>query len=213
VDFTSNLSADAFNFKNMTAAQFVSLIAGFSNQLQDLRDSKFFTDLEIPFIKGAVTDVLDFADSIHEGLLFDDGTDEIADGADRLATDLNAAFAAAEISQDILVEGTGNGAGTGLKFYAIDPKITGFTIGVGTGDGGGFAELGVVAGGTPATTFTANPPALGRITQNAVLKIIITRASGSETHLVSLKAADTSLNSGTGNDRIKLVRADNSGHV
>src|SRR5262249_31918981 len=122
-------ASELFNFRNMTAAGFVSLLAGLSSRLEDFRNSKFFADLKIPFLKGAITDVLDFAESISEGLLFDDGANDTRDGLNKLASDLNAALVAANLDRQIVIQG----GGTKVKFEAIDHTITEFMIEAGIG--------------------------------------------------------------------------------
>ena len=99
--------ADALNFSNIDAAAIVTLIGQLADQLQDLKQSGAFADIEIPFVDGAVGAVLDFAELVSDGLLYDDGADNAKDGADRLLTDLNAALASAGLGDVLVAQGDG----------------------------------------------------------------------------------------------------------
>ncbi|MEE8524882.1 MAG: hypothetical protein V3T72_13190, partial [Thermoanaerobaculia bacterium] len=59
---------DIKNFLNMDAAAFVSLLAGVSSRLDALRNSDFMRSLDIPFVTGAVNEVLDFAEVLSDGV-------------------------------------------------------------------------------------------------------------------------------------------------
>ena len=223
-DFTG-LGTDALNFGNIDAAGIVSLIGRLGDELDNLRDSGFFDKIDIPLSRRrGRSRSLGFADVVTSGLFYDKGNDGEKDGANRLASDLNAALAAAGLDTAIVVQGDG----TKLTFQIIDPSITEFKITLGAGDLGGFGQLVLapVADGMPADGFaksyTATPPAgadgfAGVISQDAKLLFSFDPASGKESVLVTLTAASTADNtpvpmvhSGIGDDTIKLVRGDNS---
>ena len=64
----SGLDTDALNFGNIDAAGIVSLIGRLADELDNLRDSGFFGQIDIPFVNGAVDAVLGFADAFGPAL-------------------------------------------------------------------------------------------------------------------------------------------------
>ena len=202
---------DLLNFKNMSAAGFVSLIGVLIDKLQDLGKSDLIADIDVPFVDGAVTTVLDFTESISDGLLYDDGPDNAKDGANRLATDLNDALANAGLASAFIVQGYG----THLVFEAIDRTITQFKVAVGGSDAGGFGQLAFMNPDTFGTSQQVTPPpnngVNGLLTSNAGLAFTIQR-TGQPDEVVEVKLTSdaTTDNVGRGDDIIKLLRADNS---
>ena len=173
VNFTG-LGIDALNFGNMDAAGIVTLIARLSDQLDSLRKSGVFDRVDIPLVDGAIDSVLGFAEVVTSALLYDQGADKEKDGPDRLATDLNAAFAAAGLDSAIAVQGLG---GTQIRLDVIDASISGILVEAGSGGAAGFAQLGFLAAAasTAALSHTANVPDNGQLALDATLKITIQR--------------------------------------
>ena len=209
VGFPAGASIQKFlDFRNMNAAQFVSLIAGLASKLQGLRDTQFFKDIDIPFVQGAVNGVLDFTGSISRGLLYDPGADAAVDDAKRLATDINDALASAGLDRKIVVQGEG----TKLKFEAIDYTISELQIAKGGGDGGGYNDIWNVSTAFTGAKFyetpTGRPAALGN---DAELTFTLKRTGlDDEVVTVKIKKADTTDNTALGDDTIKLVGANNA---
>jgi hypothetical protein len=147
------------------------MIGQLGDELDNLRENGLLDGLDIPLVGDAVDQVLNFADTVRRGLLYDPGADGEEDGADRLATDLNAALEAANLGNVIVVQG----AGTKLRFVAIDPTVEGFTV----AGSGGFSELGFAAdAGEFKTIHEATPTKVGSgiISADAVLQFAIKRA-------------------------------------
>src|SRR5262249_15951488 len=173
-DFTG-INADALDFGNLDAAGIVTMIAQVADQLDTFRKNGLLDNLDIPLVGTAVDEILNFADTVRRGLLYDPGDDGEKDGADRLATDLNAALEAANLGNVIIVQGTG----TKLRFVAIDPTVEGFTV----SGSGGFNELGFGAdAGVFDIIHEATPTKLGSgiISADAVLQFTIKRAGVTE---------------------------------
>jgi outer membrane protein OmpA-like peptidoglycan-associated protein len=197
---------ELLNFNNLSAAEFVSQIAVLAAQLDNLRKSDLIENLDIPFIEGAIDEILGFAEMLSDGVLFDEGDDDERDGPDRLITDLNAALADAGLADRFLV--TGNG--TGITLQAIDSKIASFQL---AGVAPGFGDLGLgtdpVISGTPREL--SGTPASPNLSDDATFTILINGNTASEETIeVTLLKGDTDDNTGIGDDTAKLVRADNS---
>jgi hypothetical protein len=74
-------------------------------------------------------------------------------------------MAAADIDRKIIVQGNGSK----ITFEAIDHTITGFKIEVGTGDAGGFAQLGFAGATGFALSHQKTPAdAAGKLASSAV---------------------------------------------
>ena len=124
------LDADALNFGNIDAASIVSLIGRLADELDNLRGSGFFDSIDVPLVNGAVDAVLDFADVISSGLLYDKGSDGVKDGEDRLVTDLNAALEAAGLGSIIIAQGTGPIVGHSLTEFKLTSGDAKFTLSI-----------------------------------------------------------------------------------
>lgn len=188
--FTENISDDVFgagiSFDNITAADIVSAIGRLADSLDDMRDQGLLNGLDIPLIGGVADTVLNFANVVSEGLLYDPGDDGEKDGANRFASDLNAALATAGLDTSIIV--TGNGAD--LRFQVIDPTITGIKIAADASDTGGFALLGFDAGaGTTASQAHIATPT-GLATADTKIKITIERDGASPTDVIVTLTSD-----------------------
>src|SRR5439155_23920624 len=121
-----------------------------------------------------------------------------ADGADRLVSDLNQAIASAGL--DRLVRAQGDG--TKIDLVAVDPAVSAFGISIGSGDTGGFTQLGFTAGaasglGILKRTGSAGPLS-GKLTHEATIHFAITRAGNTTNTDVKLTAASTGDNKGIG---------------
>jgi Ca2+-binding RTX toxin-like protein len=207
----SGIGPEALNFGNLDAAGMVSLIARLADELDNVRDSGFFDKIDIPLVDGAVDSVLDFADVISRELLFDKGADDVKDGPNRLATDINAALAAAGLDTVVVAQGMN---GTQVRLDVIDRTVTSIAVAAGTGDlAGAFAQWNFAAASDNASPLQllANVADNGRFTIDSKLKITLQR-SGQPAQVVdiSLAAATTADNISAGDDVVKLVRADNS---
>ena len=156
-----------FDFNRLNAAGVVSLLGQLSTWLDGVRQSDAISSLDIPFVAGGLEKVLDLAEVLSDALLFDEGPDDIRDGANKLVTDLNQALAAAGLDRLIRAEGDG----AKITLVAIDPHVSEFTIAKKLGinpadglafDGGGFADLGFInetSSGTP-DSIAENPAVL-----------------------------------------------------
>ena len=203
---------EMLNFDNLTAAEFVSQLAGLATQLERLRRSDLIASLDIPFVDGAIDKVLGFADTLSDGVFYGDGADETRDGQDKLIGDINAALAVAGLDAQIVVQGDG----TKIRFEAIDESITGFSMSPSPDDASGYASLGLsnpAAAVLDAATYvveTTPGSMTGVLTGSAGIRFSISRGSDTTDVDVIIAADDTAENTGIGDDVIKLVRADNS---
>ena len=178
---------------------------------------ELISSINIPFVEGGLDKILDLAEVLSDALLFDEGPDDVKDGADKLVTDLNAALANAKLDTLIRAEGDG----TKVSFVAIDPAITAFTVSKGPGDDDvpltdGFEELktsgaAALVGGILKVVASSPGPLLGQLLgEAAVIRFNITRnGSSKDTDVTLLKTATTD-NKGIGDDKPKLLDADNA---
>jgi Ca2+-binding RTX toxin-like protein/outer membrane protein OmpA-like peptidoglycan-associated protein len=221
-DLELGVGADALDFGNLDAAGIITMIGQLGDQLDNLRENGLLDGLDIPLVGDAVDEVLNFADTVRRGLLYDPGADGVKDGSNRLASDLNAALATAGLDTAIIVQGDG----TKLRFVVIDPTIDAFKIELASGAGADFGTasgLGFVVADADdfKTEHEATPPD-GIIAGDVVLRFTLQRGTDQEEVLVTVTADSTANNlpttdpvtgvvySGIGDDTIKLVRADNS---
>ena len=206
------LGFDAFN--NLNAAGVVSLLGQLRGWFNNLADSELIGSIEIPFVQGGLNKILDLAEVVGDALLFDDGADNEKDGGDKLVTDLNSALDAAGLGGLI----TAQGDGKSIKFIAVDPNISSFSITSTAEDEGGFSDLlalgdslSAVASATGLLQLAGSAgPLLGRLTGNAGIRFNYFRNGVAESKDVLLDAALTSTNVGVGDDIAKLVDAANS---
>ena len=76
---------DLGNFTNMDAGSFVGLLAQITNWLDEFRQSDTFANLDVPVVGDVLDGVLQFADVIHDTLLYDDNdTDATGDDVAKL---------------------------------------------------------------------------------------------------------------------------------
>ncbi|WP_283806368.1 LEPR-XLL domain-containing protein [Bradyrhizobium sp. cf659] len=200
----SGIDQDALNFGNIDAAGVVTLIGRLSDELNNLRSSDFFDQINLPLVDGSIGEVLDFGGVVSRTLLYDNGADGVKDGANRLASDLNAALGTAGLDTAIVVQGDG----TSLTFQIIDPTVTSFKI---EQVAGNLTELGFVLNDADdlATVHTATPTD-GVIAGDVKMRFTLMRGAVSEAVEVTVAADSTTGNTGIGDDTIKLLRADNS---
>ncbi len=214
-DFTTKF----VDFNNMNAAGVVSLIGKVSDWLDSLRGSDLITSLNIPFVQGALDKILDLKEVLSDALLFDEGPDNVKDGADKLVTDLNTALANANL--DSLIRAQGDGSK--ITLVTIDPKVTSFSIAKKLGndprdglpfDGGGFADLGFInesSSGTPQAISENAAVLLGKLSGRAGFTVTVNR-TGLAPYIrdVSLETSATTDNKGIGDDVPKLLDANNA---
>jgi Ca2+-binding RTX toxin-like protein len=219
IELDTNTSFDANfpDFNNMNAAGVISLLGQLGGWLDGLRDGDLINSINIPFVEGGLNKILDLAEVLNDALLYDDGADNAVDGTDRLVTDLNLALADAGLATQIRAQGNGNS----ISFVAIDPDITSFRVFKGAGDDDtpltdGFEKLAIangalalLVGGVRTVTGGAGP-ANGQLGGDAAIRFNITRGGVTEDTLVVVEAAATSDNTGIGDDKVKLLDADNA---
>ncbi|MCP3866573.1 MAG: LEPR-XLL domain-containing protein, partial [Gammaproteobacteria bacterium] len=204
---------DFLNFNNMDAASFVALLGQLATSLDEIRDSDFIKNFDIPFVSGALDSILEFGDMVSDSLLFDDGDDD-KDGANRLVTDLNKALADAGLGEMIRAQA----AGGRISLVARDTGISAFDITVIGADAGGLAELGFVSGASAVTTgfrlaleSGGDAPTDGIMTTGDLgFRIAITRDGQTTNTDVVLAKTDTDDNVAVGNDLPKLLTVDNA---
>ncbi len=189
---------DLFNFTHMDAGTLVGMLGQITNWLDDFRRS--FNAEDVPIIGSALDEVLKFADLFQNTLLFDDGGDG-TDGADKLANDINAALTDAELGDKIFAE-VQEGK---ISLFAIGPGIDSFTV---SGNGLGFTGLRSAAlnSGRLELLGTVNAPSTGILASDVLLTIAINGALGIA---VNVGASATTANTGLGNDKRKLLDANN----
>jgi len=186
------------NFTNMDAGTFVSLLGQIANWLESFRMS--FDVANIPLVGETLDDILEFADLLSDTLLFDDGDDGI-DGADKLITDINDALATAGLGDRITAEADGDT----VKLIATSSGVTEFTV---TGNGLGFGAVQSASSVAAQLELTGSSPAPvdGILGGDVLLNIAI---NGASAVAVTIAALSTSSNTGLGNDKRKLLDADN----
>ena len=213
------------NFTRIDPTGVLTLLGEYAEILDNLRESDLINAVDIPLISGALDKLLGWGEVLSDALLFDDGADDQTDGADRLVTDLNDAFAAAGV--DSFIRAQGNGAM--IEIISVDPEVrdpddmapfaNGFTFaaggdiaGVFTADPGGFAELMIPAAGDDGdgdgiyqTALFTPASSLGRLMMDAVFTVTVNRDGVSTDHVVQLSAADTADNTGIGDDTAKIL--------
>ena len=189
---------DLSNFTNMDAGTFVGLLGQIANWLEDFRNS--FDVANIPLVGETLDDVLEFADLLSDSILFDDGDDGV-DGQDKLVTDINDALATAGIGDRIAAEADGDT----VKLIAISSGVTEFTV---SGNGLGFGSVQPAASVAAQIELTGSSPAPadGILGVDVLLNIAI---NGASAVAVTIAAASTSSNTGLGNDKRKLLDANN----
>ena len=190
--------SDLGNFTHMDAGTFVSLLGQVTNWLDDLRNS--LSGTSIPLVGDALDQVLKFADLFRSTLLFDDGGDGV-DGSDKLIADINAALASADLGDQIAAEAKDGK----VSLFAIGSGVNAFTV---SGTGLGFSTLRAAATnlGRLELDGTSDAPSDGVLGGDVTLNIAI---NGAAAVMVSVAAASTSSNTGLGNDKRKLLDANN----
>ncbi|CAM5793933.1 LEPR-XLL domain-containing protein [Rhizobacter fulvus] len=218
----SGLDTTALNFGNIDAAGVVSLIGRLADELDKLRNSGFFDQIDVPLVNGAIDGVLGFADVLTSGLLYDKGADGVKDGADRLSSDLNAALDTAGLGSVLIVQGTGNTpANTNkLLFQIVDPTVDSFKVELASGAAADFGAAGLGFAALAAAVFKTEheaTPTDGIIAGDVQLRVTLKRGTVEEQVFVTVTAAATANNlavanvhKGIGDDTVKLLRADNS---
>jgi Ca2+-binding RTX toxin-like protein len=203
-DFDANFPS----FNNLNSAGVISLLGQISGWLDGLREGDLIKSIDIPFVEGALDRILDLAEVLSDALLYDEGPDDVKDGANKLVTDLNLAIADAGLDGVIRAQGDGSS----IDLIAIDPTITEFSIAAGPGNMGGFAQLGFAADtsdpGVP-TISGGTAPVNGIIVNKAVIRFTIERGSETTTTDVTLEAEATTANTGVGDDVAKLIDENN----
>src|SRR3972149_6557023 len=202
----SNLE-EMFNFNNISSGGFAGLLGKIRDWLDGLRDSSMFSSIGIPFTDGKLSDVLAFAETLGDKLLFDNGADDEKDGADRLITDINTALNTAGIASRILAEASG----AKIKLVSYDLSAGPFTLTPVSGAAQiGFNSIVTSVGDSGAihsVTGSSDAPSNGQISSNAVFRIAF--GSGSPV-TVTVNKDDTTANTKIGDDSPKLLFADNT---
>ncbi|MBI84895.1 MAG: hypothetical protein CMJ81_17005, partial [Planctomycetaceae bacterium] len=200
VDLPSGL-LDLPNFTNMDAGTFVSLLGQITNWLEDFRRNFGVTD--IPFVGPTLDEVLAFADLVSDTLLFDDGDDDIDDNT-WLITDVNEALVAAGIDDKIVAEADESDGGA-VSLYAISSGVTEFKV---SGDGLGFGAVRSAVAHLERLELAGTSPAPvdGILGGDVTLNVAI---NGDSAVAVKIAATATASNTGLGNDRRKLLDANN----
>ena len=190
--------SDLGNFTHMNAGTFVSLLGQIANWLDSFRQG--FSGTDIPFVGDALDQVLKFADLFQNTLLFDDGGDGI-DASDKLIADINAALNSAGLGDKIAAEAKDGK----VSLFAIGSGVNSFTV---SGTGLGFSTLRSAATnlGRLELDGTSDAPSDGVLGGDVTLNIAI---NGAAAVMVSVAAASTSSNTGLGNDKRKLLDANN----
>ncbi|QSA97859.1 OmpA family protein [Methylococcus sp. EFPC2] len=194
---------DLGNFGNIDAASLVGLLGQLTNWLDDFRHGDQFANFDIPLVGTALDSVLGFADAFRDKLLLDDGDDGI-DAANSLVFDLNAALEDAHLADRLRAEAVVGGPDNGkIRLVANDAAIGSFSVTAAAGLGFGNQS----SSGTlyQALTASATPPNL-KLGADASFQVVI---DGAPAVAVTLKSANTADNTKFGNDRWKLVNADN----
>jgi outer membrane protein OmpA-like peptidoglycan-associated protein/Ca2+-binding RTX toxin-like protein len=198
------------NFGNIDAASLVSLIGQVTNWLDDFRNGEQFKNFDIPLVGTALDQVLGFADAFRDKLLFDDGDDGV-DGANALITDLNEALASAKLSDRLRAEADG----TKIRLVANDASITTFkitnpTAGLGfsnnqSSSGAPFQSL--TADSAPSPDSPPSPDSAFVFLTDQTFDVAIGNAPAVT---VTLRSSVTANNTKLGNDKSKLVDANNT---
>ena len=186
------------DFTHMDAGTFVSLLGQIANWLDSFRQG--FSGTDIPFVGDALDQVLKFADLFQNTLLYDDGGDGI-DGSDKLIADINAALNSAGLGDKIAAEAKDGK----VSLFAIGSGVNAFTV---SGSGLGFGTVRSAATnlGRLELDGTIDAPTDGVLAGDITFNIAI---NGAAAVMVTVTAASTSSNTGLGNDKRKLLDANN----
>ncbi|MBW1870781.1 MAG: hypothetical protein JRJ19_01880, partial [Deltaproteobacteria bacterium] len=202
---------EIFNFDNITAGGFVGILGKIANWLDALRTSSMFSSVGIPFTDATLGDVLGFAETISDAILFDEGGDDKKDGSDKLISDINSALGAAGLGSRMRAEPDGSK----IKLIASDFSIESFRVKVSSSDSGGASELGfgtdltsVIGAGGIASLTGGIAVSNGQLSSgDAVIEISIDNGQWVP---VTVAQADTAENTGIGDDVPKLLFSDNT---
>lgn len=213
IDLNVSGDFDEFlNFNNLNAAGVVSLLGQVSSWLDGVRNGQLIEGLQIPVVSGGLDQVLAFAEVFSDALLFNDGSDDAKDGANKLITDINAALASAGIDSFVRAQGEGGK----VTFIAVDPQVTAFSI-ANVGLGAAFTQLGLTDGAA-----SLNPQGVlrrigsvvspfGKLTAgDSDIQFSITRNGETQIKTAKVTKASTDNNVGVGDDLLKLLDASNA---
>jgi Ca2+-binding RTX toxin-like protein len=192
------------NFKNMDAATLTGLLGQLTFWMDEFRHSQSFSAVDIPLVGPALDKVLGFADSFRDKLLIDDN-DNGLDDAKTLLFDINAALEASGLGDKIRAENSGGL----IKLIALDSGIGQFHVTGGTALG--FAAS-VSSSGLPGDVFEsilAGIPVNAQGRPGADVTLMITIDAKPAVQVKILKT-DTDANEKVGDDRWKLVNAQNA---
>jgi len=190
--------SELFNFSNLSPFDMITLLKKIGSSLDDVTNSTLFSSFNIPFVSGAISDVLDVVKTVEKGLLFDSGDDGIDDGT-ALVTDLNNALAKAGLSEKFLVQGNGEQ----ITLLAIDDSINAFSV-------SGPSQIGLNGNATPSghtLKLSGTPINFGKLSSDATIIISVTTSEGTQSFNVPLSKSLTDDNKKVGNDIPKLLNA------
>jgi hypothetical protein len=218
---------ELFNFNNLTAAGFVSLIAQIASYLDGVRESELISSFEVPFAKSALDAVLDVADALRDALLIDDEDDGIDNNeATKLDFDLEEAINAAlsdaglaDVSVSVSLRTFDDGPG--FRIVTDSPGVTSIkvtNVTANAADHPGFVgdptngDTSIEDGGEivlAASSAIADQLEDAKLEAPITLDLSVTRDGAATPVSVTLNPADTNDNTGLG-DIEKLVDAGNA---
>ena len=199
-DFPSGLSDVLPDFTNMDAGTLVSLLGQITNWLEDFR--RDFGSQNIPLVGDALDEVLAFADLFQNTLLFDDGGDG-TDDSNTLVSDINDALSDAGLGDRIVAEAVDGF----IHLFAIDRSITAFSLTAAGGNALGFGASQSAVNNNGRIELVASSAATGfELLGDVIFNLSIGAAAPIA---VTVTQASTTGNTSVGNDRRKLLDADN----
>jgi len=182
--------SDFLGFRELNAADFVSLLGQLRTGLDQLADSDVFAELGIPFLESGIDGLARLGELLGDFLLFDDGGDGI-DDATRLVVDLNRKLADAtvtiageEMDADELLRFQSDGSGE-LELVGLG-ELTGIAV---TTEGFGFTTADETSERSAEIRTERSLPSAGRLAEDASFEISL---GGGDVIPVTIAASDTS---------------------
>jgi Ca2+-binding RTX toxin-like protein/outer membrane protein OmpA-like peptidoglycan-associated protein len=199
---------DLGNFLNIDAPSIVGALGQLTFWLDEFRRSDAFANLDVPLVGPALDEALQFADAFRDLVLIDDNDTQL-DNDKTLLFDLNAALEDAGLGRKFFAANEGGH----ITLVALDPSITGFTVAGAEALGFSASQASSVPTGHvfPEVVATnAFADAEGNLGSDLSFTVTIGTGTDAKTYTVEVKKADTDANTAIGDDRWKLVNADNA---
>ena len=199
-----SLPTDITNFNNIDAPSIVGVLGQLTFWLDEFRRSEAFANLDVPLVGQALDEALQFADAFRDLVLIDDNDTKL-DDTKTLLKDLNNALADAGLGRKMFAANVGGH----IAVVALDAGITSFTV-------SGAGALGFDSpqmGSVPLGKFFAEAMATNGFSDaegNLSADLNFTVTIGSKSYTVKVEKTATDDNTKIGDDRWKLVSADNA---